>query len=315
MWVDLEHQIWKSLKQLEPLKDKKFILAVSGGLDSMCLLNIFSRLGLGPQSYVAHVHHGDFENKDYRDQAQDLVKSVCQQRDIRYVSIKAEDPLKSEDQFRNFRLDFFEKLKKSDEILVTAHQQNDLLETRLIRLIRGTHTEGLVSFKSWNGQTLRPLLGFSRDQLQSYAKEQGVSYLDDPSNLQQRYLRNWIRGVWLPDLEAYHPGAVKNLARSLDYLIEEIDRKDTSLDCEIKTRQNEFGNEYFVDKVDFLSLSTKDQMKTIAEMIKISGQRDFSAGHLREILKRLDKNQKEHTFDLLGRKWVILSHEIVLRFY
>lgn len=310
MWNDFEHQIWNRIKEngLLDISDRRFALAVSGGLDSMCLLHLFHRLGLLPRCQVFHVHHGDFENKDFRDQAMALVVKTCQNLNVNLISVRSAVRLQSEAEFREYRNQFFQQNLSADDILVTGHHQDDLLETRLIQMIRGTHTEGLASFRMWNGHILRPLLYQTRADLMSYAKIQKVSYLEDPTNLNPDYLRNWIRHHWLPALEQRHPGGVSNLGRSLDYLIEDLDPKQELLDCPIQNRENS----YSVKSVDFLTLSTKDQMKILAKLLKMSGQREFTTGHLKEILKRLDKNQKEHTFHILGRNWLIHSGEIVL---
>ena len=105
MWNNFEHQIWKKIKE-HSLEQKRLLLAVSGGLDSMVLIEVFSSLGLNQNIQVLHFHHGDFENKAYRDEAYKNIEQFCKLKNIDFVFAKSEKYLKSEAEFRTSRKEF-----------------------------------------------------------------------------------------------------------------------------------------------------------------------------------------------------------------
>ena len=142
-WNDFEHSIWKQLKKHGLETRESFILAVSGGLDSMVLLHAFKKLKPKAQLIVAHFHHGHSDNKEiqtYRDQALQMVKASAEALNLAFYSGKSLEKLSSEDEFRQQRLKFFSQIKGdfSEGILATAHHKDYLLETWLMKMISGT---------------------------------------------------------------------------------------------------------------------------------------------------------------------------------
>lgn len=316
-WNDFEHSIWKQLKSESLHERSEFILAISGGLDSMVLLKAMQKLKPQAQLIVAHFHHGESDNteiKTYRKQALQMVKSYCDTHNLKFFSGKSLDKLSSEDEFRQKRLQFFSQVKADfpNAIFATAHHKDDLLETWLLKMIRGSGPESLENFKFWNKQVLRPLLSFTKAEILNYAQTEGLTWLDDPSNLQNDYLRNWIRNEWLHDLSAKIPGSIANLTNSLQRLIDEVEVDDhlivISYDSENNQTKASFG------RTEFLQLSHSNQFKTLAKAMKGIGQRDFSQGQLEEIIKRLDKNQKDIIFSVAGVNWFINAQQVMLQF-
>jgi tRNA(Ile)-lysidine synthase len=305
MWVDFEHTIWKKIKNHE-LGQKKFLLTVSGGLDSMALIEVFSNLGLKDRIKVLHFHHGDFENKSYRDQAQLLVQSVCLDQSIDFAFQKTTQTLKSESEFRAARIQFFNLHANEESVFVSGHHLDDLLETRLIKLIRGAGVEGLKSFSEYDYKTFRPFLNFSKHEILQYANQKKMTWADDPTNLETDYLRNWIRNQWLPALNEKHKGGVENLAKSLDRILITEDHFESQISYHLDTVE--------IQRLWFFSLSTKGQLRALSIGLGYFKKIQFTTGHLEEINKRLDKNQKEHIFDILGVNWVLNAQQIVLRF-
>lgn len=314
-WNDFEHSIWKQLKSESLHERSEFILAISGGLDSMVLLQAMQKLKPQAQLIVAHFHHGesdDTEIQTYREQAMQMVKSYCDTHKLKFFSGKSLDKLFSEDEFRQKRLQFFAQVKADfpAAILATAHHKDDLLETWLLKMIRGSGPEGLENFKFWNQKTLRPLLSFTKAEILSYAQAEKLTWLDDPSNQTSDYLRNWLRNEWLKTLADKVPGSIANLTNSFQRLIDEVKDDDRVI---VISYENNSTKAVF-NRTEFLQLSHSDQFKTLANALKGIGQRDFSQGQLEEIIKRLDKNQKDIIFCIAGVNWFINAEQVMLEF-
>ena len=220
----LFHKTLKNFKE-QSIQNKKMIVGVSGGLDSIVLMRLLQELSsvCKLEFLISYIHHGpanDKKTQDYRDKAHKLISQTCEKNKLLFFSSKSKKRLKSEEEFRNFRHREFKKLLKQEKanLIVLAHNQNDLLETRLINLIRGSGRQGLNSMKFYQTPYLRPLLNFSREEIKKYAKTCKLNFLEDPSNKDTSYLRNWIRRKWLKDLEKKRSGSLKSLARSLELL-------------------------------------------------------------------------------------------------
>lgn len=304
MWNNFEHQVWQKIKHHD-LQNKKLFLAVSGGVDSMALVHVLAQLKLNSNLTVLHYHHGDGQNKIFRDDSLELVRKLCSDLKIVFVSDKATKELKSESEFREARRVFFQK-NTENGILVTGHHLDDVLETRLIKMIRGTGAAGLTSFVEYNYKIFRPFLSFSKKQIVDYATAKGLIWMDDPTNAESDYLRNWIRNDWLPALENKHQGGVQQLAKSIDRLLDQPDEVSNSI--HFSTGKVEFS------RLWFFGLSTKDQLKVLSISLQHFEAIEFSVGNLQEINKRLDKNQKEHIFTELGLNWVLNAQQIMIRF-
>lgn len=316
-WNNFEHSIWKQFKKHGLEERDGFILTVSGGLDSMVMLQALKKLKPKAKLIVVHFHHGDSDQKEiqtYRDQALQIVQTSAESRGLAFYSGKSLEKLTSEDDFRQQRLQFFSQIKSDfpDSILTTAHHKDDLLETWLLKMIRGTGPESLENFKFWNGDVLRPLLSLTKAELTDYAKSEGVTWLEDPTNLQSDHLRNWLRNEWLQKLANKAPGSLGNLTSSLQRLLDEIHKDDETILINYQSPQKSTSTKACFDRTEFLQLSHSDQFKTLAKAIKGIGQREFSQGQLEEIIKRLDKNQKDLIFSVAGVNWFINAQQVML---
>lgn len=177
--------------KLPDLKPGKYVVAVSGGVDSMVLLDLLSNLS-GVEIIVAHFNHGIREDSD---QDEELVILTSHKYElpieIGYGNLGSKV---SEELARKARYNFLNlvKAKHNAQAIITAHHQDDLIETALINILRGTGPQGLVAISD-NKQVLRPLLGFSKQEIIEYAKAHNLDWREDPSNVQTDYLRNYIR--------------------------------------------------------------------------------------------------------------------------
>ena len=299
-------------KKLKPYQKKRHLLAVSGGLDSTALFHIYLhfRKHFNFDFAVAHYHHGPSEDpfqNDFRFNAFELVKFHCKKQNVPFFSndlsrfsglVVPDKKENAEATLRNQRYAFLESLlvKKSFDLLVLAHHRDDLLETRIMRLLRGVGPEGLQSMSLISGQRLRPLLDCSRSELKEYLISCHGSWLEDPDNENQKPLRNWLRKKWFKDLEAKHPGALSSLARSLDLLIKASQPSPAFESCFEEGR---------VVLNELLCLNKDQKKQVLASYMKSQGFKNYGLSHINEILKRLDTEKKTHSFKLMGSVWTI----------
>jgi tRNA(Ile)-lysidine synthase len=299
---ELSYHIRKKI-QIYDLEDKAFVLSISGGQDSMVLLHCFLELHTAWKPLrlkIFHVHHGTDSNENYRSSAQSLVVTAAQLNSIECVTNeKKAFGLHSEEGFRDLRKSEWDKLKSKGDILVTAHHRDDLFETRLHRLIRGTGVEGLIAMTEWNGETFRPLLEIRAKDILDYSQKHNISFVQDPTNLDTSYFRNWLRGVLLPGLEERQSGAVNAFAQSLENI------------ARIWQTQSEFYNTWIdnekIKRHAFIALDASRQMQLLAEMLRMKNINHYRRSQLDEVLKLLDRSQNDYTFEMLGCLWKVSS--------
>ena len=300
-------------KELRPFAGKKCLLAVSGGLDSMSLFHMFLHLRqhFDFQFSVAYYHHGpspSAEQLSFRFKAWSLVRQECLDHKVSFFSNFNGDQenfisvfgksLLSEEEMREARYAYLYKVLETERLdnLVLAHHQEDLLETRLLRLLRGTGPEGLQAMSLEQEKLLRPLLKVSRKQLEDFLGQRKGRFLEDPSNKDSQYLRNWLRESWLKDLENRLPGATNSLHRSLDLLVSSLGQSE-GLDSFLD------GKNLIISQL--LCLSLEERRRIVANYMRSQGCRNYGLSHINEVLKRLDREEKSHTFKLLGRCWKV----------
>lgn len=292
-WTNLEHLVYTQIKQNHLLNDKMRV-CVSGGLDSMVLYEILNRILPPEQLEVFHFHHGVTSNLEFRNQAQKTVQEKVSLNGHRLIVRQAKERLNSEAELRRGRRQSLKELQiEEPAVIVWAHHQDDLLETRLLRLIRGTGSQGINAMRIWSSPHFRPLLQVSRREIAKYAMDQHVSFIEDPSNLSTKYLRNWVRHRWLRELEKRSPGSVQVLAQSLENIVETLDAKNSSSEALGVTARG-------LDRRIYETLSVSERGRAIAFLFFHSEVRDFKASQIKEIQKRLDKGQNELTFRIAG---------------
>lgn len=250
---------------------------------------------LGVEFAVAHVHHGldvPRAQREFRSQACSLVERWCAKHGISFLTNTPENiKLRSENELRLYREKCLEIWRPDFECVVYAHHSDDLLETRLLRLIRGTGPEGLRAMRLWNGKKLRPLLSVSRSQIEAYARFLNLEWCEDPTNSETHALRNWVRHEWLPILEKRQKGATKSLERSLSILARARGKKSA-----VSHAVPNAG----VRRKDINSASFSERETLIAEYLRSQGFNNYAQTHVHEILKRIDTRRKHLKFKMLG---------------
>ncbi|MFZ2975193.1 MAG: tRNA lysidine(34) synthetase TilS [Candidatus Moraniibacteriota bacterium] len=186
-------------------REAKIILAVSGGPDSVCLLDVFSRLQkkYSLELIIAHVNY-NLRGKDSMGDEK-FVQDLATKYNLEIFAQSIEIPKKniSENYLRNIRYDFFEKLRVDYDFdfVAVAHNADDQVETFLMRILRGSGMSGLTAMKFKNEKIIRPLLSVSRKEILEYLQERNLTYMTDKTNAQNLYLRNKIRNKLIPSLE------------------------------------------------------------------------------------------------------------------
>ena len=290
----LFHQVLRQLKKCK-LEQKKLLIAVSGGVDSITLMDLMNECSrvLKFKISVAHVHHGLNKNS-YRDEVQMFVHSFCEGMNIPFYTNKpTKHTASSEAQLRKIRYKYLSQWLKKYDYLVLAHTTNDLLETRLIRLIRGTGKQGLTSMQLMKDKQLRPLIDSTKKDIIQYAKSRKLEWMEDPSNKDTDTIRNWIRKYWLPKLENKRTGSIQNLSRSLERLSENI---PISLDSQGFSRK------------EFLKLSLNEQKQKLAIYMKLNNISNYTHRHIEELIKYIKSKRKNIQFSMLKKQWVITSY-------
>ena len=212
----------------EDIFSKKFLLAVSGGADSMVLSHLFrffdsAQNDKGLEFQVAHVNYhfrGEDSNLD-----QKIVEDFCRKNKIKFhlkdVSEEEKTQMKSlQNWARELRYDFFFKILEQENLdyIVTAHHLNDELETFFINLSRGSGIKGLSGIPKNENRILRPLLKFTKNEIYAFAKENSIDFREDKSNEKDDYLRNKIRNQLTPKIVEIFPNFLEQFGESLSYL-------------------------------------------------------------------------------------------------
>lgn len=309
-WNDLEHSIWKNLKQHGLADSESYLVAVSGGLDSVALLYLLKRLRPQAEIRVAHFHHGpttETGQLNFRDDCVALIRNLCHELDVGLLIEESPKILQSEAHFREARWEFIRRNRLASEPIVTAHHLDDWVETLTLKLIRGVGPEGFIAFKMWDGEIFRPLLETIKTDILVYAADNKLKWIEDPSNTSEGYLRNWLRERWFKELDQRIPLGYQNYSRSLLRLCEELSQNQ-SFGLEFFKNSPELG----LDRHWFNALSDKLQIKALNLFLRHHSIFNFTSGQLAELQKRLDKNQKDITFNLSHVKWIINETQIML---
>lgn len=222
--MDLK-QVKKNIERLSNGKKSRFILAVSGGADSVAMLDIFTSMGY--DCIIAHCNfhlRGEESNRDEK-HVQELAEKYSLPLFIKpfnTVEYAKENSLSIEMAARDLRYGWFEELSKEQncDCIVVAHHGGDVAETVLINLIRGTGIRGLCGIPERNGKVIRPFLKFTREDILEYLTNNGIEYCEDSTNLETDYVRNRIRHNIIPQMERINPALVHTIVENTDRLRE-----------------------------------------------------------------------------------------------
>ncbi len=303
-WRHLDHHLHHRLQTNAFQPDDRYLLCVSGGPDSLAMLVNFQRVLADSQLVIFHFHHGTNKNREFRDRAEHLVCSVGKRLKLPVFVKRRDGSAKLSDDEASLRASRYAAAREVAHAegcgaIVTAHHSQDLLETRFLRLLRGTGPQGLPSIRSRSGLFFRPYLDVSPGELHAALDaEMGVEAgLQDPTNFESTPLRNWLRNELWPRLEAKRPGSLANLAKSLARLSSE--RRPSPVSA-----QNPF---YFHRYQAFTEVQKFEKIAKIYLRFRRDG---FHQGHLKEVKKRLDIPKISHSFSVGGLVWKVNAGQV-----
>jgi tRNA(Ile)-lysidine synthase len=220
----MKEQFAQHIKDNFPfLENEPFFIAVSGGIDSMVLVHLCAQLQLNFE-----VLHCNFQLRGAESDADlQFVASYCQQQAITIhtqafdtAALAAQNKESIQVTARNLRYQwFYEKMAATNcKYLLTAHHLDDSLETVLINFSRGTGLEGLTGIPAQNGNVIRPLLPFSRKEIEHFAEKNQIQWREDASNASDKYLRNKIRHSIVPVFKEINEGFLDSFQNTLHHL-------------------------------------------------------------------------------------------------
>ena len=219
MLIKFQNHIATNFPQL---KDKKLLLAVSGGIDSMVLLDLFYKL-----RFDICVVHCNFQLRGKESKGDEmLVREICQDSYIPYfiesfdtTEFAKINKLSIQLAARKLRYDWFQEIiSLGFDYVLTAHHLDDNVETFLINFTRGTGLEGLTGIPAQNGNIIRPLLPFSREEIENYAQANQIQWREDSSNASDKYFRNKLRHNIVPTLKELNTGFLDSFQNTLHHL-------------------------------------------------------------------------------------------------
>lgn len=201
----------------------KILLAVSGGLDSMVMLHLFKEAGVSIS--VAHCNfqlRGKESNDDER-----FAKTICEKWNIPFHNIRfetnnyaTEKGLSIQLAARELRYKWFREVKDINQLnwIATAHHFNDSIETWLLNFSKGTSLDGLLGIPEKTNDIIRPLLFATREEIENYGADNGISWREDESNRTDDYQRNFIRHQIIPKLKKLNPSFETSMEKTIEKL-------------------------------------------------------------------------------------------------
>ena len=233
-------------------KNDNIILGVSGGADSVCLLYIINTI---KEEYALNITavHINHMIRETAGRDEDFTRKLCEKLGVKFVSYKTDCPAISErdgisleeagrnERYRLFNETGEKEYGKDNYKIAVAHHMDDLAETLIFNMARGTGINGLASVKCKSGNIIRPLLCVTRAEIEEYLYRAGVEYVNDETNFSDDYARNKIRHKIIPTMNEITEKAVNHMASCAGQLgeIEDYLRDQTDLLWEKYVREFE----------------------------------------------------------------------------
>jgi tRNA(Ile)-lysidine synthase len=278
----------------------RIVLGISGGSDSVAMLDIFSKLQkkYDLELVIAHVNYQLRAKDSELDErfVQELAKKYRLEIFIFRSKIEKNNP--SENILRDIRYEFFEKTRKKKKfnLIAVAHNADDQAETFLSRIIRGAGLSGLSGMKYKNNKVIRPLLAIWKTEILEYLNENKLAWREDKTNLKSKYFRNKIRNKLIPFLEKdFNPSIKRTVLGSIESISEDADHLSR------KSKKELGKNGLSVSKI--VKNDPSIQKRILLEAIKKEkgDLKDIDSAHIREILKIVKSTKGKRQIVVLGR--------------
>lgn len=290
----------------------RILLTVSGGADSMMMCDLFRQAG-----YNFGIAHGNFQlrgEESVRDE--NFVREYAARHHIPFyithfdTNVYAEQKkISIQEAARELRYRWFDEIRSQHDFtfIATAHHLNDHIETLLINFFKGTGIHGLHGIPVRQGKIIRPILFLTKEEILQYIRENNLPFVEDSSNLSDKYTRNYIRHQVIPVIKKIFPGIERQLNQNIERFSEAGLLYEQAIDLHRKKLVEARGEEFFIP---VLKLKKSIPLATVCyELFKTW---NFSMEQSRQIINMLDsepgKTISSSTHRLIrDRKWLIIT--------
>ena len=297
------------------LEDKTVIVGFSGGFDSMCLLDILSKIRQDKNFYelnviAAHFNHNWRGEESMREQEVCRLFSASRGFEV-YTKTAFSNLKKTENDARRARYDFFDDVFDvyDADAVFTAHNKDDNAETVLYRITKGTGLVGLKGIASKRDYFYRPLLKTTRAEIVEYCENNNLLPNNDSSNANTMYNRNYLRLNIIPALEKINP-CVKD---SLNTLAEVAISEDSIIEEYLSMFRDKVLNEYSINSQEYKKLSMPVKMRFLHEFLQ-KFDIDYDYKRIKEVYDFIETNLNRRngtTHSLTSSTWLYVDEKII----
>lgn len=302
----MKQKVIETIRKYSLIEDgDKIVLGVSGGPDSISMLNILKEIKeeqiIKFEIYVAHINHmireEAIDDEKYVEDYCNRNNIKCYIKRIDVVKIANDKKIGTEEAGRNARYDFFEEiLKETDSNKISiAHNKNDKIETIIMHLLRGSGLSGLKGIEPIrDNKFIRPLIECERSEIEQYCEENNLNPCIDKTNFENEYTRNKIRNIVIPYIkQEFNPNILQTLSRLSEVVTEEVEYVDKQTqkiyqqiliektDQQIALNLKKFNEQEKIIKSQLILLATKQLMGSTQGIEKI---------HIEDIIKLCNNN-------------------------
>lgn len=287
------------------IKPGKYVVAVSGGVDSMVLLHLLADM---PQIElaVAHFDHG-IRPDSHEDER--LVAETAKRLGLYYVSEKGHLRIEaSEESARTARYAFLHRVLEQEQAqaIITAHHQDDVLETMVINMSRGTNRKGLSSLVS-RDTIVRPLVHIPKAEILKYAQTHDIVWREDSTNADTRYLRNYIRKTVMPKFTESHRQQLLTINKTMQV-------QNKAIDALLADILDNLLSEEGLNRSAFIMLPHAIACEVMAAWLRSEQVRDVSSSQIGRLVIAAKTSRLHATYDVdrlkimnIGRKFLIIT--------
>ena len=272
---------------------KNYVLALSGGVDSSVLAHVLAKQSV--KIRLVFIQHNQKDSKKLEIIAEKIADSLNLKFKILPTSL---NPKSSETKMRDERYKALLSDLKEEEILITGHNLSDKAETLLINLFRGTRLEGLKSIKSINKKIQRPMIKISKTEIYDYANKHNLIYFDDPSNMDNKIIRNWIRNILIPEINEKFPGSFEE---KIELLTNEVELRTNYKADYLKYIK--FSRGYLEIPISLLSHNSNERQLYLNEIANFLGMKSIEKNDIEKITTSLKEKKK---FDFF-KEWICFN--------
>jgi tRNA(Ile)-lysidine synthase len=292
-------------------KNQRLLVAVSGGVDSIVLARLCRSAG-----YDIEIAHCNFQlrgeeslrDEEYTAQFAGMINIPFHCRRFDTYAFARERNISVQEAARELRYSFFREVAQNQKLdrILTAHHADDNVETMLMNLFKGTGIAGIRGILPLSGNIARPLLFVTRAEIEAYATVHGIGFVEDGSNLTDKYTRNYFRITLIPELEKMYPGAIGNIRESLSLFREAEMLYREAVDAKIANLVTRVVNEIHIP-VEKLRMVIP--LRTV--LFELLSPVGFSPSQLHDVIRLMDADTGKYissaTHRLIkNRNWFIL---------